>query len=161
MYEAFGKKKYLRFLIEDSDRIAEELEDTNGDTYSRMAAAVASILEKYIDIAPRWDALAQDTKNGYADTLERFFGTHQGVPESFLGKLIEVTKGAEERDNFLRAVGDQGFDYTEGFSAEIDNINDLPRLRVFYKKEKDGKTLFEFNQDIGLDTLRAIVNEEA
>src|SRR3989344_9312396 len=94
----YGKKaldavngKYLKFLVEDSDRLAKEENDDKSSTYSKQAQAIASIVEKYYNIAPRFNELAQDKDKNYEDTMKRFLGSHQGVLESFLAKVIEET----------------------------------------------------------------------
>ncbi|MBI3685440.1 N-formylglutamate amidohydrolase [Candidatus Azambacteria bacterium] len=158
----FKRGDYLKFLVEQSDRLAKESGDETSFTYSRGASNIASIIDKYIGIAKRWDKLVQDEQKEYSDTLERFFGTHQGVNESFLAKVIEKTKGAEERDKFVQALSNQGFDYTEGFEVDILNKNsDEFAIRIRYKKEVedgDGKRLvFEFNEEIPHEVIKDII----
>jgi hypothetical protein len=41
-------------------------------------------------------------------------GSHGGVTESFLLKVIEKIKGVAERDRFVSIIGNQ-FDFLEGF----------------------------------------------
>ena len=161
-YTAFKKGEWLRFLVEKSDNLAEEIGDETSFTYSRGASSIASIIEKYIKIAKRWDELVQDEQKEYSDTLERFFGTHQGVNESFLAKVIEITKGMEERDKFVQILNNQGFDFTEGFEVGILNKGaDEPIVRVKYKKEvgEDGKkkVVFEFDEEIPFEIIEKII----
>lgn len=157
-HEAFKRGEYLKFLVEQSDALAESLQDADAGTYSRTAGRVAEIVKKYMDIAPRWDKLAQDESKKYKDSLKRFLGTHQGIAESFLAKLIEQTKGKEERDRFVVALNNQGFDFVEGFDVEIDTMSGKEQqVRVSYKKEKDGKVLFEYNEIVPKEIIDNLI----
>ena len=162
----YGKKaldaakngKYLKFLVEDSDRLAKEENDDKSSTYSKQAQAIASIVEKYYDIAPRFNELVQDKDKKYKDTMKRFLGSHQGVLESFLAKIIEKTKGVEERDKFVQVLNNQGFDYAEGFEIDIKNKElGEPTVHLSYKKEKEGETIFEFDKDLPKEIIDSLV----
>lgn len=152
----FIEGRLLKWVVEESDRIAEEMHDTEQYSYSRSAKAVAEVILKYLHIAPRWQELSQDTEK-YTDTLERYLGTHLGVQESFLAKVIEKMKGVEERDKFVSALNNQGFDFTEGFKAEIQNHSGAePTIHISYSKEKDGEKIFEFDEDVPSQLLQEI-----
>ena len=91
--EKGGSRDYLKFLVEKGDKLAEEHNDKNGPTYSRMASNVAGIVNKYLKIAPRWNKTAESNKDEYPDaSMKRFLSSHTGVLESFLAKVIEETK---------------------------------------------------------------------
>lgn len=155
--EAIKKGEYLKFLVEKSDESAKEENDSKSSTYTKQAQNIASIFEKYYGIAPHFNELVQDKNKNYEDTMKRFLGSSQGVLESFLAKLIEKTKGIEERDKFVQALNNQGFDYAEGFDVEIKNKESgEPTIHLSYKKEKDGETIFEYNEDIDKDMLLRI-----
>ena len=155
--EAAKRGNYLKFLVEDSDRLAKEDNNNKSSTYTTQAQAIASIVKKYLNIAPRFNELAQDKNNNYEDTMKRFFGSHQGVLESFLAKLIEKTKGVGERDKFVQVLNNQGFDYAEGFNIDIKNKESSePIIHISYTKEKDGEIIFEYNEDIDKDVLLRI-----
>jgi len=150
--------KYLKFLVEDSDRLAKEENDDKSSTYSKQAQAIASVVEKYYSIAPRFNELVQDEDKNYKDIMKRFFGSHQGVLESFLAKVIEKTMGIKERDNFVKALNDQGFDYAEGFEIDIKNKElGEPTVHLSYKKEKEGETIFEFDEDLPKEMIDSLV----
>ena len=156
--EAAKSGNYLKFLVEDSDRLAKEDDNNKSSTYTTQAQAIASIIKKYIDIAPRFDKLAQDKDKKYGDTMKRFFGSHQGVIESFLAKLIEKTKGIEERDKFVKILNNQGFDYAEGFDIDIKNKElGEPTVHISYKKEKDGEIIFEFDEDLPKEIIDSLI----
>lgn len=158
VWEAMQNEELLKFLVERSDKLAEKFNDKESITYSRAASAITEIILRYLKIAPRWDALSRDPDKKFTDTLERVFGSHQGVLESFLAKLIEQTRGKEERDKFVQVLDNNGFDFTEGFKVEILNREKQePVIHVSYKKEKNGKQEFEFDEDISLKTLENII----
>lgn len=160
--EAFKKGEYLKFLTEQSDEIAGSLQDGNGETYSRMAGRIAEIVKKYLSIASRWDKLVQDERKDYEDTLKRFLGTHQGIAESFLAKVIEQTKGKAERDAFVLALNNQGFDFADGFDVEIDTIDGKDQqVRVSFKKEKDGETIFTFDEVVPREIINGLIPSES
>ncbi len=157
-YTAFRGGRYMPFIVEESDAMAESMNDEGGDTYSRMASRIAKIVKKYVAMAPRWENLATDEQKQYTDTLERFLSTHQGVAESFLAKVIEKTKGVEERDRLVKALEEKnGFDFAEGFDLEIRNRGiEKPTIHVTFKKEKDGAVVFQFDEDIPTELLDEI-----
>ena len=156
--EAIKSGKYLKFLVEESDQLAKEENDDKSSTYSKQAQAIASIVEKYYDIAPRFNELVQDKDKNYEDTMKRFLGSHQGVLESFLAKVIEKTKGVEERNKFMEVLNNQGFDYAERFEVDIKNKElGEPTIHLSYKKEKEGKTVFEFDEDLPKEIIDSLV----
>ena len=160
--EALKKGEYLKFFVERSDESAKEEKDEKSSTYTRQAWSVASIVKKYLEIAPRFNELVQDQEKNYKDTLKRFFGSHQGVLECFLAKVIEETKGIEERDKFVQALNNQGFDYAEGFDVEIKNKESgEPTIHISYKKEKDRETIFEFNEDLPKEIIDSLILPES
>lgn len=160
--DAFKKGEYLKFLLEESDAFADQLHDTKAETLRRMASRVASIVEKYLTISPRWDEVLAAREHHDQDTLQRFFGTHQGIGESFLARVIELTEGTERRDAFLAAVGNQGFDFVEGFDAEIVTVNGKEqRLRIIFTRERDGSPTFSYDAAVSPEVLQQIIAETA
>lgn len=159
--EAFKKGELMRFLVDQSDQLAAQVGDEVSSTYLRMAAQIASIIKKYVGIAPRWDELVNDKEKHYEPVMERFFGTHQSIQESFLAKLIEMMKGVEERDKFIRLVKNKGFDYAEGFEVEIvtKEGETQPSIHINYKK--DGEAMednFVFDEILPLEILEKIID---
>lgn len=159
--EAFGKRQWLKFLVDESDALAQGLHDTKAETYSFYASNIAELVKKYLSVAKNWDRLVQDESKNYEDTLKRLFGTHQGVAESFLAKIIEQTKGKDERDTFVRVLNNQGFDFVEGFEIEIDTVNGQEqKIRISFKKEKDGETLYEYDEVVPHEVIDNLVLEQ-
>ncbi len=153
---SFKQGEYLKFLVEQSDKLAEETGDETSFTYARGAAAVASIIDKYVKVAKRWDALVEEGRGNYSNTLERFFGTHQGVIESFLAKVIEKTRGIEARDAFVRVLNNQGFDFVEGFTVDISSKD--PNESILNIKYKKGE-VFAFDETVPMTIVKEIMFE--
>lgn len=161
VHEAFGQKQLLKFLVEKSDQLAKELEVEDQTTYSGSARDIAQIIEKYIKIAPHWDELVRNREKEYSPTLERLMGSHQSVPDCFLAKVIEKTKGVSERDKFVQALGNAGFDYVEGYEVNITTEDEKePGVHIGYKKEKNGEVIFEFDEDISPALISDIAHPE-
>lgn len=152
--------EFLKFLVETSDVLAQKVSDVKSTTYSRAAASISEIVLKYLKIAPRFNELIRDGKNQYENTMDRFFGSHQGITESFLAKVIEKSNNKEERNKFVQALNNQGFDSTEGFDIEILNqVGKDPKIRFSYKKEKEGKIVFEFNKEVPVNLIKDIARD--
>ncbi len=155
---AFKKGEFLPFLFNDSDQLAKAEDLKEGMTYSGTASEIAKIVAKYLKIAPRWDQLVADDKKKYSKIMERYLGSHQGVVETFLAKVIEKTKGVEERNNFQAVLNNQGFGFVEGYQVQIINkAGEKPKVYISYKKEKDGQTVYQFNQEIESRILEQII----
>ncbi len=161
--QAIGDGQLFKYLVDNSDRRAAELGDEVTYTYSRQAAGVAQILEKYLKIAPQWQQLSKYQRPGqamfYSDTLERYMGTHATVGESFLAKVIEATKGVAARNKFVAALGGKHFDVAEGFTVEIKNhSNTEPTLHIKYLREnkEQGQEPFVFDADVPLEIIHQI-----
>ncbi len=158
--KAFKDGILMRFLIEKSDERAKETGDDVSSTYSKMAASVASIIQKYVGIAPRWDELVTDETKKYEPVMRRFMGTHQSIQECFLAKVIELTKGMEEREHFLNTVGSAGFSFGEGFKAEVitKEPGSAPLVHISYKGIHP-TTLehYVIEQDVPMEVIEQIV----
>ncbi len=149
----------LRFLVNESDKVAKELGDNQTLTYSKSARQIAEIIKKYLKVSPRWNELVTDKTKSYSDTLERFMGTHQTVPESFLAKIIEKTKGVEERDRFIEMLDNKGFNYTEGFDLEILSTVSGPVIHIYYKRIRDKEESYIFDQEVNIELIDEIIDE--
>lgn len=162
LVKAFKEGRYLGFTIEESDERARATGDTETFTYSRGAADVAEIIEKYVRVADRWNDIVQKGKYD-SETLQRFLGSHLGVGESFLAKLVDKMKGREERDKLVHeALRDLGFNTTDGFEVEILKASEHkdPKVRVMYHAEdQEGNTIFEFNEEVPFEIIQEIIDE--
>jgi broad specificity phosphatase PhoE len=155
---------YLKYLIEESDKRAGELGDGHSATYTRQAGQVAQIIKKYASILPRWSQLVEENPDKYTKLLERFMGTHQGVGESFLAKLMELYSGDTElRDKFVESLNNKGFDFVEGFKIYLADENARqPRIIVEYKHQdpNDPKKNFEFSKEFNYGMIDEIIEGE-
>jgi hypothetical protein len=143
--KATGSKEYLKFLVERSDQLAAELGDEKASTYSRQASNVASVIKKYMQVCGQWDKLVES--QAYSNPkLERFLGSHGGILESFLLKLVERVKGVEERDRLLRIIPNH-FDYTEGIDVILTTVDSKPSVRVVFKHNQVGGEGEPYNFD--------------
>jgi hypothetical protein len=159
--ESFKKGEFLKFLFNDSDRLAKAEGIEEGITYSGTASEIAKIVDKYLKIAPHWDQLVADEKKKYSKVLERYLGSHQGVLETFLAKVIELTKGKEERNKFQGVLNNTGFDFVEGFRVNILNQDaGQPKILISYRKEKDGKNVYTFEEEITSQILKRIIEKK-
>jgi broad specificity phosphatase PhoE len=159
--KAYFAGQYLEFVVQNSDKRAEELGDQTNSTYGRMAGGIAEIVEKYIKVADRWHELVNDEKKQYEEMMERFLGSHGGVTESFLLKVVEKTKGVAERDKLLTVIGNQ-FDFLEGFDVEVVKgaKDEKPSVRVKYeKKDTKGGEPYKFDEVVPIEVIEEIIEE--
>lgn len=156
---AYSQGKAIEFLVRESDTFVNSRDDHESSSYSRVAAHIAALVEKYITIAPRFDELVKN-KN-YNATMERFFGTHAGISECFLLKVVEKLKGVEERDRLMHILG-AGFDNVEGLRIEIDNVAGQEKSKIhlrYEKKDKEGKAVYGLDEEIAGELLDEIIGE--
>ncbi len=158
---ALNSGMLLRFLVERSDELAKEIEDYNVNSYSKVAAGIAEIVKKYLAIAPRFEELIKEDSEKYGRIMRRFMGTHQTTPECFLAKVIEKTDGIENRDAFVRALNNQGFNPSEGFECDVVTDSD-GKITIHIKFEKpriEGGEGFVFDRDIDPSVIDEIISD--
>lgn len=123
-----NKKDLLIWHLEESDRMVEENKDKISSSYSRLAGNVAELVSKYSNGYSRWKKIVNDNPDKYSqfnNEMQRFMGTHQGVGESFLMKVIEKTLGKDEVYNFINSLESKnGFKFGEGYSLVIGETKD-------------------------------------
>ncbi len=171
-YADFAAGKYLPFLFNESDAYAKEVGDTEGSTYSRFAGNVAEIIEKYYTASDAWNKIKNRPDDGKSEeyigaTLNRLLGTHAGVGECFLGKLIEKMKGPEEKEKFLHLfdvkngdkVVNNGFDYVEGFDVRIKQEGTDKKIFISYKKDLPDNTQYVFEEEVPKKVIDELVEE--
>ena len=150
--------RFLKALVEDSDRITEETGDTSKSNYSFKAAEIARIIRKYISMSPRWNSLVSNKENNYEPTLDRYLNTHQGMQESFLAKLIEKTKGIKYRNQFVEILDNKGFGYLEGMDVKIlTKAKGEVSIEVSYENKAKG---FSFKQTVPRLLIEEIIKED-
>jgi hypothetical protein len=146
-------------LVEDSVDLARETGVDEEYTINGQAKNIVQIVERYLKTLPRWKDLVTDPQKDYEPKLERFLGTHQTVPESFIAKVIEIIKGSEEVSKFVDSLSGAGFTYSEGFDVDIFEEDGEGKIRVkFTKTSEDGENIYSFNEVIDRDILDQIIN---
>lgn len=117
--KAVKEKRVLPFLVYESDNlILEKYKDEKLGCLTRYAGNVAEIVKKYLAVSSVFERIVQEKPEKYGNQLERYLGTHQGVGESFLAKIIKKVKGEKVLKEWV-TKNPSGFKETEGFSLEI------------------------------------------
>lgn len=142
--------KYMKWVLERSDDISAELGDDGGYTAGGNSEAIAKIIQKYLKVGDTFSRIVEKDKSKYeefANQLERYFGTHQAVQESFLAKYLELAQGDEARQRFVELIGDSGFDELDGMRIEITNKNGEQSAHLS-AEVKGEKIEFDIDPDI-------------
>ena len=159
LQEAGEKDIYLKRIIEKHDALVKkEGGDDDNSTYAVHAKNIAGLIQKYVDIAPKWNNLANDPEKEYTDTLERVMATHGGIGESFLAEVISRLKGKDERDRFVQAIPN-GFDYLGQFDVGINTIQDGTMTLHVNVDIQDKKNPYTFSEDIPIGMLEDIIHD--
>lgn len=153
--KAYVEKRYMDWVINDSDRSAMEKNDIESTTYTRMAGNVSELVLRYTKVGDNFNRIASKTDKyeKYGNQLERYLGTHQGVTESFVAKVLEKIGGVEKRDEFVKSIGG-GFGETQGIHLEIINSGNEQEIKIDY--EINGK---KESVKIDRSILRDIIEE--
>lgn len=143
IHENFKAGRLLEYMIHESDNDAINLKDKEASTYSRTAGNIAELVKKYVEIAPKFDKIVKQNPEKYMqykNQMERYMGSHQSIAESFMAKVLEKTKGLEERDKFVKSLG-TGFKETQGIRVEINNTSQGVKTEIKYKIGDQEETL--------------------
>jgi broad specificity phosphatase PhoE len=162
LQEAFEEGTYLKKLIENHNQVVQEKGKDYGDSaYSKQARNIASLIKKYVGMAPRWNQLVKDKSKSYDDTLERVITTHGGISESFLAELIGQLKGAEELNRFID-IFPNGFDYLKGFEVDVLTMAD-GSLKIHLKMEvsREGGEIYLFENNVPVEILNKIIKDNS
>ncbi|MBU4370233.1 hypothetical protein KKG58_05825 [Patescibacteria group bacterium] len=162
LIQAAKKGDWLKFIVEKSDNMAQELKDKKAITYTRISAQVAKLILKYVNVEKKWDELVKDKEKEYNPTLERYFSAPAAIT-AFLAKIIEKVKGEEERSKFEEFLKEGYFGYLDGFSVEIINPTNgdcnSPHIIVKYHKEdKETGNTYNFQEEINKDLLEELID---
>lgn len=161
---AIKNNTFLKWVANESDAMISE-DDKESWGLNRQAANIASEIDRYVKMSGNFDKLvSKKEKEGvedFGDTLERFMGSHSGVLESFLVKLIQKTKGEEEKNKFVNALP-EAFNFLEGFSVEIENKSGQsePQVKVAYERKGDTEEKsYKFDQVVPVSVIKEIILE--
>lgn len=159
--KAYTEGRYLDFIIKESDSLAERLGDKEATTLSVQAGNIAEIVKKYVEASPRWNKLVNSPEKNYEENLDRFLGSHQGVIESFLYKIVSDNKTkADLIANSLSSKG--GFDFVEGITVDIiqENSSEQPKIVLEYSKENQDGLNFNLKETIPMEKIEKIIQEK-
>ncbi len=156
--KAYGEGRYLDWMIKDSDAVAKKYQDLTSAVFTRQAAGIAELCKRYIVAGGNFNRLVATTNKyeQFGNQLERYLGTHQGVVESFVAKVVTETQGLEERDRFLAAAGVVGFAETQGIKVEINNHGQEQTITFTYPV-KEGEVASNHTVTFGVDVLDKII----
>lgn len=143
--QAYVDGHLLEYTAKKSDEEALESNDRVSSTYTRIAGAVSDLILSYVAtgkelhntvqnmVRLRPESFKSIVKDGKC-AFERFFGTHAGIGESFMLKIIEVLekrgqlpKGTQEE--IMEKTG-ASFKENEGIRLEIHNSDKGQSLRL-------------------------------
>lgn len=159
--KAYYEKRYMPWLIQESDALALEKKDEISSCYTRTAGKLAEILLRYIEVGNNFQRLIAEDANRkyeqYGNRLERYLGTHQGVSESLVAKVLELTWGEETKNAFVKSVG-AGFDEIEGVRFEIVNRGKEQKILMTYSV-KEGSVPVHKTVEFGREVVENIIEE--
>ena len=158
--KAINENRYFDWLVHESSDLIPAGSKENW-SLNRQAANIASEIDRYVRISGRFDNIVKEKGSDFGNKMERFLGSHSGVLESFLIKVIEKTKGTEEAEKFVQAIP-EGFDFSEGFSTKITTKTQgsEPTIQIKYnRKDAEGKDVYDFVEDVPLSVIQEIMSE--
>ncbi len=164
-YAAIKDNNYLGWLAHEADTMI-PADDTETWGLNRQAANIADEIGNYVKVAGNFDRLVakktqEEGGEDFGNTLERFMGSHSGVLESFLVKLIQKTKGEAEKEKFVNALP-EAFDFLEGFTVEIENKagQTEPQVRIKYERKGDTEEKsFKYDEMVPVSVIQEIISE--
>ncbi|MCX6765981.1 MAG: phosphoglycerate mutase family protein [Candidatus Moranbacteria bacterium] len=149
LWEADDKGEFLDWLVNKSDKEALKYPGNETITYTRAAGNIAEIIGRYAKIGNNFNRIA--SKAGkyekFGNQLERYLGTHQGIVELFIAKIIEKAEGVEERNEFIKALG-EGFELTEGPRIEISSKDSEQNIYMAYKNAEGKEEKIEIKKEL-------------
>lgn len=160
--KAYYEKRYMSWVIDESDQSAIRNGDTGSSTFTRMTGNIAEIISRYAIVSDNFQRIvANDSEKKYEATgnqLERYIGTHMGISECFVAKVLEKIKGSEAKDAFVKSVG-SGFLEGEGIHIEIINTGSEQHISMTYTvKDAERGDRIETIQ-FGREVLLSIIDD--
>lgn len=156
---AMKEKRYFEWLATEADALIKPGDEKNWNL-NRQAGNIATEILKYVQVGKNFDKLV-DIKPEVGNKLDRFLGSHSGVLESFLARVVEKTHGQTEREKFVKVIPD-AFDYFEGFSANITTAKSggEPTVHIKYvKKGPDDKIIYKIDEEVPVKVIREIMED--
>ena len=162
--EAYLAGRTMVYMIRESDNLALERNDKELTSYTRAAGNIAEIVAKWVGVGKNFNKIVEKKPEKYAEfknQLERYFGSHQGVLESFLLKVVEKIGGVEARDEVL-ALMPAGFKELQGFRIDIENQGKGMQVIHLSAEVGDKKINLELTQELLEEMIeeRDVFNEK-
>jgi broad specificity phosphatase PhoE len=161
LWEADDKGEFYSWLLDESDKEALKYPGNKTITYTRAAGNIAEIIKRYTKFGNNFNKAASrtDEYKKFNNQIERYLGTHQGIVELFIAKLLEKIKGIEKRDEFIKALG-EGFDFTSGPRIEIINKGNYQSIYLIYDDIDGEKEKLEIKRELLEEIITEKVNLE-
>ena len=133
---ALKEKRSLEFIVEDSDQIVLSTGDKKSTSLLRQAGNIAELIRNYGGgIAKGWRKACENNPEEYKKfqyELERYLGTHAGVVESFVVKLLREKLGQPAMDEFVAAYPN-GFSELQGIQVDVELVDNVPKFTLTYE----------------------------
>ncbi|MFA5107003.1 MAG: histidine phosphatase family protein [Patescibacteria group bacterium] len=159
--KSYDENAYFRYLAEKSDLRAEELHDLESGTLKRYAGNVAELIQHYLEISDAFHGVVENDSEKYkkySNRLERYLGTHVGIQESFIVKVLEKLSEDTRRRVFIEAYPN-GFAELQGMNIDISTHGRERTIFLTYEvPDKSGHPKTERIM-FGADVLEQIIEE--
>ena len=159
--KSYDENAYFRYLAEKSDLRAEELHDLESGTLKRYAGNVAELIQHYLEISNAFHGVVEkdsEKYKKYSNRLERYLGTHVGIQESFIVKVLETLSQETKRKAFVEAYPN-GFKELQGRNIDITTRGRERTIFLSYEiPDKSGHPKTERIM-FGADVLEQIIKD--
>lgn len=147
---------YVREMLTLYKEAKERGEDAHTTMHATQVRGIAGIIARYARITPKLGENAE-----VPDKLERLFGTHGGVQESFWVELVRKVKGEEDVERLLAAIPPTCIGYNTGMQIDIvaKSRDTEPELRIKFATVGSDGTRYEFDEPVTAATIRELVSE--
>ncbi len=163
------EKRLVDYIYHESDQRRAAFGETDVDSYSTFAGNVATLVKEGLN-----DAAENDDQKGKSPTADveldekwRYCGSHAGVAESFLLKVIGKNalaqgkteqEAVEAQEEFIKALGGNAFGFSESIRAEVFDFGGLqePQVRVRYLNKNAG---YSFDEMVSPKVIDEIIAE--
>ncbi len=155
----------LEYLVNESDQIVLDRKDRQSTSLSVQAGSIADLLKNYsAGVLKGWRQVSLNKPDDYRQfnyQLERYLGTHAGIAESFVFKLLKNQQGETAAREFLKAYPG-GFKELGGVDVQAELIDGQPRFTLTYQlpEQADAETkMVERQVEFGEQELAQLIKE--
>lgn len=156
--ESLKDNRFIDFLVFESKEESKRL-GIETTTYEIAAKNAARIVRKYFCILSRFQTLTEQDRFQGIDEMTRILGTHQGLAESFILKLIEQKEGEAKTRELAEKLGN-GFGEAEGITIKItENDEHKPAAHISYVGQRNDLNIsISFSES---DLLKILEEDES